>query len=354
MGSKEVVIIGGGIAGINVAITLADAGFAVHIIEREAQLGGHAANFACKATEKCNKCLVCLADEDILKVYQHSKIKVWTGSKVVSFSGKPGDFEVRISQVIGKESPFKELTLKAGAIVIATGYAFFNAEEKKEYGYGKYKNVITAFDLERAFRVDGKIRRLTDGAIPKKIAFFQCVGSRDESIGRGYCSKVCCPYALRLSKLIKSEIPDSNITIFYMDIQPTGKDFSSLRKSCEEIGIKFARNLPSKVYGYSDSDVLRVKCLDNGTGEVVQREFDLVVLSVGMSPRDDAKFLADLFGIDQDEYGFYKGRDYFSNLSSLSGVFLAGACQGPKDIGESVVHGKAAAAEVIKMFASLR
>lgn len=350
MGLKEVAVIGGGIAGISAAMALADMSLAVYIIERDAQLGGHAGDFACKATDKCNKCLVCVADEFVLKVSQHPKIRVLTGSEVMSFSGEPGDFELQISQASGKASLFEELVLKVGAVVIATGFTPFNAEEKKEYGYGKYKNVITALDFERAIRAGGVISRPTDGSVPEKIAFFQCVGSRDESIGRGYCSKMCCSYALRLSKLAKSKIPESEITIFYMDIQPTGKNFLKLRKSCKEIGIKFVRNLPSKVYGYADSDFLRVKNLSGDTGEVIQDEFDLVVLSVGVSPQNDVKFLADTFEVKLDEHNFFEGQELSTNLSSTPGIFLAGACQGPKDIEESIVHGKAAAVEVAKMF----
>ncbi|MDO8886262.1 FAD-dependent oxidoreductase [Candidatus Oleimmundimicrobium sp.] len=349
MSLKDVAIIGGGVAGISASLVLADIGFAVHIIERDVQLGGHAVNFACKATDKCSKCLVCLADELVLKAFQHPKIKVLTGSEVTSFSGKSGNFELQISQAIGEESLFKELILKVGAVVIATGFMPFNAEEKKEYGYGKYKNVITALELEKDLRLTGKVLRPTDGAIPKKIAFFQCVGSRDESIGRGYCSKVCCPYALRLSKLIKSEIPESDVTIFYMDVQPAGKCFNKFRQECEELGIHFVRNLPSKVYGYVDSDFLRVKSLSGDKGEVVQNEFDLVVLSVGMSPQSDARFLADTFGVSLDRYGFFEGQGFRVNLSNVPGIFLAGACQGPKDIEESIVHGKAAAVEVARM-----
>ncbi len=349
MNSKEVAIIGGGVAGISAAVALTDIGFMVHIIERDVQLGGHATSFACKATDKCSKCLVCVADELVLKASQHPKIRVLTGSEVMSFSGKPGDFELRISQAGGEESLFKESVLKIGAIVIATGFMPFNAEEKKEYGYGKYKNVITASDFERAIRANGAISRPTDGSAPEKITFFQCVGSRDESIGKGYCSKVCCSYALKLSKLVKSEIPESDITIFYMDVQPTGKDFLKLRESCEEMGIKFVRNLPSKIYGYADSDFMRVNNLNNNTGEVVQDEFDLIVLSVGMSPQNDVKFLANTFKVDLDEHNFFKGLKQSTNLSNTPGIFLAGACQGPKDIEESMAHGRAAAAEVVKM-----
>ncbi|HDP70563.1 MAG TPA: CoB--CoM heterodisulfide reductase iron-sulfur subunit A family protein [Actinobacteria bacterium] len=349
MSSRNVAVIGGGIAGISAAIALADMGSLVYIIERDTQTGGHAAGFACKATEKCNKCSACVADELILKVFQYPEIRILTGSEVMSFSGKPDNFRLQISRAAKEESLFEEVELKVGAMVVATGFMPFDAEAKKEYGYKKYKNVITALDLERSLRLTGKIAKPTDGSTPKKIAFFQCVGSRDESIGKGYCSKVCCPYALRLSKLIKSETPESDITIFYMDVQPAGKGFYELRKSCEGLGIRFVRNLPSKVYGYVNSDFLQVKSINADTGEVILDEFDLIVLSVGLSPQNDAKFLADTLGIDQDGHGFYRAKGELLNCSSNPGIFLAGACQGPKSIEESMAHGKAAAAEVGKM-----
>ncbi len=336
---KSIAVVGGGPAGLSCALALADVGFHVFLLEKEKKLGGKILNYCCKATDKCGKCGVCLAVDNSLKVTSHPRIEVKTSVSLLSVSGKLKNFELRVKT--GKSEDILEVT----AFVLATGFSPFDANLKRELGYGKYRNVITGYELEQSIRLKGGVKRPSDSKAPEKIAFIQCVGSRDENIGRGFCSKVCCPYALRLAKLIKTENPNTDITIFYMDIQPTGKNFLSLRKDCENSGIRFVRGLPSKIYGYENATNLCLRRLNTDSGEMIEEVFDLVVLSVGISPTDEAGSLAKLFGVERDKFGFYKAKK--DTVSSLAeGVFLAGTCQGPKDISDSITHAKATALQV--------
>jgi heterodisulfide reductase subunit A len=230
---------------------------------------------------------------------------------------------------------------KASAVVIAAGIDPFDASQKVEYGYGRFKNVITAKDLDEMLRYRGILTRPSDGKLPKTIAFFQCVGSRDESIGNLYCSQVCCAYALRLIKAIRYQYPEVKASFLYMDIQPAGVSFQGFLDSCRaDKGIRLIRSLPSKVYYSPLFDNLRVRFVDPQKEEVVEERFDLIVLSVGMVLNKEAKFLTQLFGLSLTEDGF------ITPPLSHAGVFVAGACTGPKDIDRSVLHAKSAALQV--------
>ena len=187
-------------------------------------------------------------------------------------------------------------------------------------------------------RFRGTFSRPSDGKIPKTVAFFQCVGSRDESIGNLYCSQVCCAYALRLIKAIRHQYPEIKATFLYMDIQPAGASFQPFLNSCrEDKGIRFIRNLPSKVYHSPLSDTLRVRFIDPLQDEVVEETFDLIVLSVGMVLSKEVKHLTELFSLSLSEDGF------FASPPSRTGIFIAGACSGPKDIDRSITHAKSTA-----------
>jgi heterodisulfide reductase subunit A len=164
------------------------------------------------------------------------------------------------------------------------------------------------------------------------------VGSRDESIGNLYCSQVCCAYALRLIKAIRHQYPEVRATFLYMDIQPAGASFQEFLDSCrEDKGIRLIRSLPSKVYHSSLTDTLRVRFIDPERGEVVEDPFDLIVLSVGMVLSKQARPLTEFFGLNLTEDGF------IASPPPQSGVFVTGACNGPKDIDRSILHAKSVA-----------
>jgi heterodisulfide reductase subunit A len=194
---KDVLIIGGGISGITVALELAQLGIPITLVERESSIGGLSASFCCKASESCNKCFACVVDKRITEVKNRPEVSILTQTKPIGVEENSGGYTVALKR--GKE----RFDRKASAVVIAAGIDPFDASQKVEYGYGRFKNVITAKDLDEMLRYRGILTRPSDGKLPKTIAFFQCVGSRDESIGNLYCSQVCCAYALRLIKAIR-------------------------------------------------------------------------------------------------------------------------------------------------------
>jgi heterodisulfide reductase subunit A2 len=326
---KEVLIIGGGISGVTVALELAQMGIPATLVEREPILGGLSASFCCKASESCNKCFACVVDKRISDIKRLQNLSILTETELVSLQGDPGEYTVSFKR--GKE----RFDMKAAAIVVAAGIDPYEASQKVEYGYGRFKNVITARDLDQMLRYEGKLSRPSDGQLPESIAFFQCVGSRDATIGNLYCSQVCCAYALRLIKAIRYTYPEVKATFLYMDIQPAGATFQNFLASCrEDKGIRLIRSLPSKVYHSPASDHLRVRFIDPQKDEVVEEPFNLIILSVGMVLKKEAKPLTRILGLPLTEDGF------FASPPSHTGIFVTGACAGPKDIDRSILHAK--------------
>ena len=332
---KDVLIVGGGISGITVALELAQLGIPTTLVERESAIGGLSASFCCKASESCNKCFACVVDKRISEIRGCQDISILTGTEPTGLDGNPGDYAVSLKR--GRQ----RVDLKVSAIVVAAGVDPYEASQKVEYGYGRFKNVITAKDLDEMLRYQGRLFRPSDGELPKTVAFFQCVGSRDESIGNLYCSQVCCAYALRLIKAIRHKYSEVKATFLYMDIQPAGTSFQQFLTSCrEDKGIRLIRSLPSKVYYSPLSDTLRVRFIDPQKGELVEESFDLIVLSVGMVLNKDAKPLTKLLGLSFTEDGF------IASPPPNSGVFVTGACSGPKDIDRSILQAKSTAFHV--------
>jgi heterodisulfide reductase subunit A len=333
--NRHVLIIGGGIAGITAALELADMAIPSTIVERESRLGGQASVFACKASEKCNKCFACVVDNQIQGIMRNPQVKIMTGASLERISGEAGQFKAGINWDGDKT------LLDTSVLLVATGVDFFDARHKPEYGYGVFQNVITAHELDEMLRSKGEVFRPSDGQLPSKIAFFQCVGSRDETIGHLWCSKVCCTYALRFMKAIRHGNPEIETSFFYIDIQPLGRFFESFLQSCrQDEGMRLIRSLPSKIYGHKKSTDLRVRFIDPVSGEVIEERFDLVVLSIGMMPRQDAEKIADVLQIPRNEEGFYR------SPPENSGVFLSGACKGPRDIGSSMIDAKSTAQRI--------
>jgi len=333
--AKDVLIIGAGISGITVALELAQMGLSPTLVEREASIGGLSASFCCKASDSCNKCFACVVDKRISEVQQRPDISILTQTELTGVRGSPGDYHLSLKK---KMERFER---KASAVVIAAGVDPYDASQKEEYGYGRYKNVITARDLDELLRTTGKLVRPSDGKLPVKVAFFQCVGSRDETIGNLYCSQVCCAYALRLIKAIRHQYPEVEATFLYMDIQPAGASFQQLLDSCrQDKGVRLIRSLPSKVYNAPRTDDLRVRLTDPQKDEVVEETFDLIVLSVGMVLRKASKTLLEFFSLELTEDGF------IAPPSSRTGIFVTGACSGPRDIDRSILQAKSTAFQV--------
>ncbi len=239
---------------------------------------------------------------------------------------------------------------EVGTIICAIGYDAFDPTVREEYGYGVYDNVVTALELERMINASGptggKVIRLSDGQKPKRIAFIQCVGSRDAKVGNKYCSNVCCMYAMKNSQLIKEKSPDTEIDIYYMDIRAFSKGYEEFyERSAKQYGIKFMRGRPSQVIEDPETGNLVVRAEDTLLGEILEKEYDLVVLSVGMVPTKSADEVQKILGISRtpDQF-FMEAHPKLRPVDTATdGVYLAGACQGPKDIPASVAQGSAAA-----------
>ncbi len=406
MTDKRVLVIGGGFAGLAAALSLAELGIRVDLLEKTDFLGGHAIQYTCKATDKCVKCGACMVEEKLDQVVHHPGIRLLTGSRLEQITSSEGFhgtvqagpvfiapgkctgcglcFEQCPSSgaVAGGYSknhiPFYAIsakqclylknkscticqdacpekaidlerkgstsTLEADAIIIATGFKPFSPEIKP-YGYGVFKNVVTNLDMERMLRQNGWVRKPSDHTEPGRIAFVQCVGSRDARLGHLWCSKVCCGSALRMARLIKTRQPETDITVFYMDIQTFGKDFEQFYANIKE-EVRMVRAIPGDI-DQRDGDRLAVTFWDNHACETIQENFDIVVLSVGIEPCKGTQDTADLLNLQLSDSGFLDTSEK-DGATSVSGVFAAGTAIGPMSIPETIASAGQAVWEVVK------
>lgn len=439
--TKRTLVVGGGIAGIQAALDVANAGYEVVLVEKEPSIGGHMSQLS--ETFPTLDCSQCILTPRMVEVYQHPKIKLMTYSEVEKVEGFIGNFTVTIRnkarhideskctgcglcitkcptkkkaynsfeenlafrpavyvpfpqavpnipvidetvcmhykngkcgicvKVCGREAiefdqQDKIVTEEVGAIIMATGYKLYNIDKKPdesiykgygEYGYGKYKDVIDGLQFERIASAsgptEGEFKRPSDGKEPKKIVFIQCVGSRDESKGFSYCSKICCMYTAKHAMLYKHKVHDGEAYVFYMDIRSGGKMYDEfVRRAIEEDGVKYIRGRVSKITEEGGKYI--VKGEDTIAGMPITIDADMVVLATAMIAQPDASSLAQTVGIPYDKHGFFN--EAHPKLrpieSTTGGVFLAGACQSPKDIPESVAMASAAAAKAMVLFGS--
>ena len=255
-----------------------------------------------------------------------------------------------------EDKPVEEV-LDVGAIILAPGFDVFDARLKKEYGYGEYKNVVTSLEFERFLSATGPygghVLRPSDQQTPKKVAFLQCVGSRDTRTNE-YCSSVCCMYAMKQAIIAGEHTAGLKPTIFFMDIRAFGKEFEDYRARAEkEYGIEMHR--ATRVASIQEDPVTKNLLLRyTSNGEVKEEEFDLVVLSVGLEPPKGASALSEIFNVDLNRFGF-AGTNVFSPLStSKPGIFVTGAFASPKDIPTSVAEASGAAAKAGAFIAEKR
>ncbi len=250
----------------------------------------------------------------------------------------------------------KELELKVGAVVLTPGFGRVDDEVLERFGYGRFPDVLTAFEFERltcaSGPTEGHIVRPSDNQVPKKIAFLQCIGSRDETCGNGYCSSVCCMYAVKEASVAKEHEPDLDISIFFMDVRTMGKGFDEARKRAQEkYGINVIR---ARVPRVDQVDGKLALTWTTGDGEHHSDLFDMVVLSVGLESPEDAETIARVTDIELNHYNFCRTSVDSPLLSSRGGVLVAGAFQGPKDIPESVTQASGAAAIASELLADAR
>ncbi len=423
--TKRALVIGGGIAGIQVALDIADAGFPVTIVEKEPTIGGRMAQI--DKTFPTLDCSACILTPKMVDASQHPNIEILSYSEVEKVEGYVGNFNITIRKKarsvdmskctgcgtcwekcptkvdsefdmgLGKRkaiyTPFPQavpnkpvidrinctkfkngkcgicqkfcptgavdfeqqdelITEKYGAIVVSTGFNQFDHSVYGEYGYGKYPDVITGLHFERLINASGptmgKIKRPSDHKIPETVVFVKCVGSRDEAKGKSYCSRTCCMYTAKHATLVHEKIPGSKSYIFYMDVRTPGKGYEEFyKRTAEEYEAQYIRGRVSKIY--QKGDKLMVRGEDSLIGRPVEIEADMVVLANAMVAREDAGDLARTLGISYDKDNFFT--EAHPKLRPVethtAGVFLAGACQGPKDIPDSVAQAGAAASKAI-------
>ena len=248
--------------------------------------------------------------------------------------------------------------LEAGAIILAPGFVPFDPKLKPEYGWGRWPNVVTSLEYERILSAagpfEGRIQRLSDGKKPGRVAWIQCVGSRDSAIGRDYCSYVCCMYATKQAMITKEHEADIAATIFHMDIRAQGKGFDRFyERARNETGVRYVRSMISRIVPVPETGGLLVHYSDEN--EVLrEEEFDMIVLSVGLCAHPSTRELAKRLGVDLDPYSFIKTAPLDMVSASRPGVYVCGAAQGPKDIPDSVQQGSSAAARATSLLAEAR
>ncbi|MDI6839695.1 MAG: FAD-dependent oxidoreductase [bacterium] len=257
------------------------------------------------------------------------------------------------------------LNLNVGSIILAPGFDEFDAKKKSEYGYGRYKNVVTSIEFERILSASGPfgghIQRLSDGKPPKRIAFIQCVGSRDTQSGKSYCSSVCCTYAIKEAIIAKEHSSQNPVekngletTIFFMDIRTFGKGFESYyERAKNEYGVKFIRAGVSRIDEDSNTKNLMVH-YESEAGEIRNEEFSLVVLSVGLLPKAGMAQLAKRLRVTLNEYGFCRTSEFMPVDTIQDGIYVCGTSAGPKDIPETVTQASAAAVKAMCLLTEAR
>lgn len=427
----DVLVVGGGIAGIHAALTLADSGKKVYLVEREPTIGGHMAKL--DKTFPTLDCSACILTPKMSAVGAHPNITLWTYSEVTKVDGYVGNFKVTVKRkpryvdeekcvgcsecieaCIFKEGkfrnefdeglskrkpvyiPFPQATplvavidpetciefktgkckkscaevcapeaidfeqtekikeIEVGAIVLATGFKTFDAARVSRYGYGKYPNVYTSLEVERLVNAAGPTGGevlLDNGKKPKTVGIVHCVGSRDENTNP-YCSRVCCMYSLKLAHLLQ-ERTGAEIYDFYIDMRTPGKGYEEFYERVSQEKVHFIRGRVGEVTDWAmepeEVGKLVMRAEDTLMGAVRRIPVDMVVLAVGLEPQDDAEEVRRIFNIGCSHDGWFLERHpKLAPVSTFTdGVFLAGACQGPKDIPDSVAQAGAAASEAM-------
>ena len=262
------------------------------------------------------------------------------------------------AKAIKHQDQDEQLEIEVGSIILSPGFDEFTPSLKSEYGYGRFPNVVSSIEFERFLSASGpfkgQVMRPSDGKHPKRVAWIQCVGSRDPHIGKGYCSSVCCMYATKEAVIAKEHAPDMEATIFYMDMRAYGKDFDKyIERAKKDYSVRYIRSRISHLNEAPETNNLAVH-YETEEGEIVSEEFDLVVLSVGLEPVRDHQEIAKIFGVDLNAYGFAKTSTFYPLQTSKPGIFVSGVFSGPKDVPETVAQASAAAAEASSLLSASR
>ncbi len=331
--TPNILIIGGGVAGMAAAIALADQDVVVYLVEKENTLGGQAIRWACMATDTCENCGACLTIEMADQVQKQKNLILHLDTMVETLEKKDQGYDILLKN---KVSFFVE------KIILATGFSPFNPVQTNSLHYDDYKNVITTAELNTLLKEETLSGYFNQKPDPK-IAFIQCVGSRNREQGRDYCSQVCCKVSMRHANKINHLYPESDITLFYMDLQLIGKEvrpfFNKLSKNIELI-----QGVPAEILKDSKTNMLTIVAEDKETLSRISRAFDLIVLSVGMLPSQSLETTATMLNLKPNSWGFFN-----TDQAILSkDVVIAGSANGPKDILSSKQDGRIAAAKIIE------
>ena len=427
--TRRAMVIGGGIAGIQAALDIADGGHEVILVERQPSIGGHMSQLS--ETFPTLDCSQCILTPKMVEVSQHPNIKMYTYSEVVGVSGTVGDFTVRIKmkpryvdpdlctgcndcaaacpvtvpnefdmglktrkaidipfpqavpaiytldeksclglfplactrcreacepKAINYDMKPKYIDEHVGAVVIATGFDLYPMSNLSEYGYDKYIDVIDGLFFERLLSASGPtsgvVLRPSDHKIPEEVVFIQCAGSREPERHKPYCSKICCMYTAKQAMLYQHKVPKGQAYVFNIDVRAGGRDYEEFYHRALEEGVIYIRGKVSRVY--EEDGKIVVLGSDTIAGKPLEVRADLVVLATAMEPSHDADKLASLFKLSTTQDGWV--REVHPKLrpveSITQGFYLAGACQGPKDIPEAVAQGSAAASKTLGLFSA--
>lgn len=331
---KNVIVIGGGPAGLETSANLAKLGLRVTLVERESITGGHLRNWHALFPDFLSGKDVI---ENITKGLSES-VKIQADTKVTGLESVNEYFTV------SGHNGWQE---KADAVVLTTGFQLFDSHRKEEYGYGIYENVITSADLEELF-ASGKEFVNRHGDKPDRVGFVHCVGSRDEKVNNLHCSKVCCITAVKQAIEVKQLLPDAEVFCFYMDLRMFGRHYEELYKEAQEkYNIQFIRGRLSESAEDKDGKIV-VKVEDTLLGKPLRIKVDLLVLMAGMEPQSDTKLLTNMLGLKNVPDGFIQPVDETlkANYTEIPGVFIAGACSGPKSVSDTLADARSAALAV--------
>jgi len=329
----RVLILGGGITGIQATLSLSQLGIETFLVERGTELGGNLRMLGSTFPE--GRWAPDLIENKVKEISSSKKATILTGTELSTLSGDSPQFKVVLKTPAGKRE------VESGSIIVATGFTPFAPTTLKHYGFGKCEDVITALELARMIR-DGKLVRNSNGKEPTSVTFIQCIGSRDLNT-HTYCSSFCCMYAVHLANLIKENYPHCMVTILYMDIRtPFYSELSY--EEARRRGVKFFRSKPATIRAGKGNEHLTIQYEDTLDGELQFLNTELVVLSIGATPPEGTKSLASSLKIECEESGFFKC-EKSPVFTKVKGVFLAGAASGPKDITTCLAEGSAAAAQ---------
>jgi heterodisulfide reductase subunit A len=427
----SITIVGGGIAGIQAALDIANSGFKVHLVEEKPNIGGVMAQL--DKTFPTNDCSSCMLGPKLVELANHPDIEVLAYTDVLDLDGQPGRFQLTLKKkaravdpekcvscgICAEKCPVKVsdpfnldlnqrkavyipypqavpliytidkehcryfkngkcricekvcqneaivyeqedeiIQLNTGAVILAGGFEPFDARLKGEYGYGRWPNVVTSLEYERILSAagpfQGQIQRISDGKKPRRIAWIQCVGSRDSQVGQEYCSAVCCMSATKQAIITKEHDRKIDTAIFFIDMRAQGEGFDRLyERSKSENNVRYVRSMISRVIPNPDNDNLSLSY--TLPGHSMQEEtFDMIVLSVGLCPNPAAVQLAERIEVQLNGQGFCVSDPLDAVITSRPGVFACGGFNGPKDIPGSVQQGSSAAARATALLADVR